>query len=29
MSKYKIGDELKIRQWDDMLAEYGLTDSEA
>jgi len=23
MSKYKIGDVLRIRQWDDMAAEYG------
>lgn len=23
-SKYKVGDILRIRQWDDMLDEYGL-----
>lgn len=24
MSKYQIGDELKIREWDDMEKEFGL-----
>ena len=24
MSKYKVGDELRIRVWDDMEAEFGL-----
>ena len=23
MAKYNVGDVLKIRQWDDMVAEYG------
>lgn len=23
MTKYKIGDKLRIRQWDDMVAEFG------
>lgn len=23
MSKYKIGDELRIREWDDMVEEFG------
>lgn len=23
-SKYQVGDKLRIRQWDDMLDEYGL-----
>lgn len=25
MSKYKVGDELKIREWDDMVDEFGIT----
>ncbi len=24
MSKYKVGDELRIREWNDMEAEFGL-----
>lgn len=26
MSKYKVGDELRIREWDDMADEFGLDD---
>lgn len=26
MAKYKVGDRVKIRQWDDMEKEFGLND---
>lgn len=26
MSRYKIGDELRIREWEDMVAEFGLDE---
>lgn len=26
MSKYKVGDELRIREWDDMEAEFGIDE---
>lgn len=26
--KYKIGDKVKVRQWDDMAAEFGLDDED-
>ncbi len=26
MSKYEVGDELRIREWDDMEAEFGLDE---
>ena len=26
MSKYKVGDELRIREWNDMAAEFGLDE---
>ncbi len=25
MSKYKVGDELRIREWDDMVSEFGIS----
>lgn len=25
MSKYKVGDELRIREWDDMVSEFGMS----
>lgn len=27
MSKYKVGDELRVREWDDMAAEFGISDT--
>lgn len=26
MSKYQVGDELRIREWDDMEAEFGVDE---
>lgn len=25
--KYKVGDKVRVRQWDDMVKEYGFIDS--